>query len=120
MLFAWETTVSSSHTKLTLCINGRQVKIFGGYTRWAVDLAPPDAAAPARVALTAVDAATAAATGSNGVLPGPAHLNCQFREPLGPVPADWPRSVLQASRCMCSAIGCCVLGRQLVLLVAVW
>lgn len=71
------------------------MKIFGGYTRWAADMPPPDAAMPARMPLTAVDAAFRhAVTGS----PGPVHLNLQFREPLAPSQSLWPSSVLQA-RC---------------------
>ena len=33
-----------------------QVKIFGGYTRWAVDVPPPDPAVPVRALLTTTDA----------------------------------------------------------------
>ncbi|KAK9806829.1 hypothetical protein WJX72_004058 [[Myrmecia] bisecta] len=69
-----------------------QVKIFGGCTRWAVDVPPPDPAVPARMVLTTVDTAVRYATGTPA---GPVHLNCQFREPLAPVQAAWPEPVLQ-------------------------
>ena len=68
-----------------------QVKIFGGYVRWAADLGPPDAAVPARAALAAADEAVRRASGPAA---GPVHLNLQFREPLAPVPAPWPKQAL--------------------------
>jgi isochorismate synthase/2-succinyl-5-enolpyruvyl-6-hydroxy-3-cyclohexene-1-carboxylate synthase/2-succinyl-6-hydroxy-2,4-cyclohexadiene-1-carboxylate synthase/O-succinylbenzoate synthase len=74
-----------------------QVKIFGGYTRFAADLAPPTGDAPARVLLTTLDAAVGAAT--DPASPGPAHVNCQFREPLGPAVVPWSQGLLQ--------VGCC-------------
>lgn len=69
-----------------------QVKIFGGYVRWAVDVPPPDHVMPLRSLLTSVDTAVRFATD----LPaGPVHMNCQFREPLAPAVANWPSSLLQ-------------------------
>ncbi len=76
-----------------VCVMCAQVKIFGGYTRWAADVPAPDAAMPARLALTTVDAAYRHATGDG---PGPVHLNLQFREPLAPSQTPWPSSALQA------------------------
>ncbi|KAK9805814.1 hypothetical protein WJX73_002942 [Symbiochloris irregularis] len=70
-----------------------QVKIFGSYPRWAMDIPPPNANTRARVALTNVDTAMRWATCSTR--PGPVHLNCQFEEPLVPRPAQWSTSVLQ-------------------------
>ena len=69
-----------------------QVKIFGGYTRWAVDMQAPDSTTPARMVLTTVDAAARAAMATPA---GPVHLNLQFREPLAPVEADWSAAVLK-------------------------
>lgn len=69
------------------------MKIFGDYTQYAVDLAPPTGEAPARVLLTTLDAAVSASL--NPAAPGPVHVNCQFREPLGPAAAPWPRDVLR-------------------------
>lgn len=69
-----------------------QVKIFGSYVRWAVDLPPPDDAMPARVVLSTIDTAVRHAKGN---LAGPVHLNCQFREPLTPATVDWSRTCLQ-------------------------
>ncbi|KAK9837268.1 hypothetical protein WJX81_002656 [Elliptochloris bilobata] len=68
-----------------------QVKIFGGYVRWAADLGPPDAAVPARAVLAAADEAVRRASGPAA---GPVHLNLQFREPLAPVLAPWPAGAL--------------------------
>ena len=67
------------------------MKIFGGYVRWAADLGPPDAAVPARAALAAADEAVRRASGPAA---GPVHLNLQFREPLAPVAAPWPKQAL--------------------------
>jgi isochorismate synthase / 2-succinyl-5-enolpyruvyl-6-hydroxy-3-cyclohexene-1-carboxylate synthase / 2-succinyl-6-hydroxy-2,4-cyclohexadiene-1-carboxylate synthase / o-succinylbenzoate synthase len=74
-----------------------QVKIFGGYTRFAADLAPPSGDTPARVLLTTLDTAFGAAT--NPAAAGPVHVNCQFREPLGPAAAPWPQEVLRVNAC---------------------
>ena len=63
-----------------------QTKIFGSFARYAVDLPPPGDGAPARVVATA---AAAALRHLHGARPGPVHLNCQFRDPLGPVRASW-------------------------------
>ncbi|KAK9785594.1 hypothetical protein WJX73_010853 [Symbiochloris irregularis] len=73
--------------------NALQVKIFGGYPQWAMDIPPPNVNTRARVALTTVDTAMRWATCSTW--PGPVHLNCQFEEPLVPRPAQWSTSVLQ-------------------------
>ena len=72
-----------------------QVKIFGGYTRWAIDVAPPDHEVPVRGLLTSADAAVRFATGTPA---GPVHINCQFREPLAPAAADWPPSLLKVGQ----------------------
>lgn len=69
-----------------------QVKIFGGYTRWAVDVPPPDHVVPVRALLTSADAAVRFAM---GVPAGPVHINCQFREPLAPAAAAWPQALLK-------------------------
>jgi len=69
-----------------------QVKIFGGYTRWVIDVPPPDHVVPVRGLLTSADAAVRFATGTPA---GPVHINCQFREPLAPAAADWPHSLLK-------------------------
>lgn len=70
-----------------------QVKMFGDYTRWAMDVAAPDVSVPARSVLTTVDQAFRQCMGP---LPGPVHLNCQYREPLGSAADAWPQnSVLQ-------------------------
>jgi 2-succinyl-5-enolpyruvyl-6-hydroxy-3-cyclohexene-1-carboxylate synthase len=70
-----------------------QPGMFGGATRWSVDLPAPvgsseqGAAAEALSWRTAARQAVAAARGSTGE-PGPVHLNVQLREPL--VPTDHP------------------------------
>ena len=74
---------------------GAQVKLFGGYTRWACDLSAPHDGTPARMVLTTADAAVRWAT--NEGLEGPVHLNCPFREPLLPRAAPWSPTALQVS-----------------------
>ena len=69
-----------------------QVKIFGGYVRWAVDVAPPDHVMPLRSLLTTLDTAVRFASDAPA---GPVHMNCQFREPLAPAVADWPSQLLK-------------------------
>jgi 2-succinyl-5-enolpyruvyl-6-hydroxy-3-cyclohexene-1-carboxylate synthase len=59
-----------------------QVRLFGGYTRWFVDMALPEATPElARYVRTVAGRAIAA---SMGAPKGPVHLNCPFREPLLP------------------------------------
>jgi 2-succinyl-5-enolpyruvyl-6-hydroxy-3-cyclohexene-1-carboxylate synthase len=71
-----------------------QVKLFGEYVRWFVDLpTPTDEIDPAYV-LTTVDQAVYWARRCPA---GPVHCNCMFRKPLGPEPdgEDWSESLLQ-------------------------
>ena len=79
--------------RLTACV-GPQVKIFGSYARWTFDMPPPSAAAPARMALTTIDAAHRHAVAPQ---PGPVHINVQLREPLSPVRQPWPPEVLHVA-----------------------
>ena len=58
-----------------------QVKMFGDYVRWQVDMPCPSAEVPAAYVLTTVDQAVQRACSPH---PGPVHLNCMFREPLLP------------------------------------
>ncbi len=60
-----------------------QVKIYGGTTRWAADLAVAGEWSPTQDHLIA-HRAVASATGIN---PGPVHLNWPLREPLEPLAA---------------------------------
>jgi 2-succinyl-5-enolpyruvyl-6-hydroxy-3-cyclohexene-1-carboxylate synthase len=62
-----------------------QVKLYGGYVRWFVDVAPPHANPEdktLRYLRTTIDRAVAYAKGVNG---GPVHLNVPFEKPLEPV-----------------------------------
>ena len=59
-----------------------------------MDMAAPDTSTPARTVLTLVDNAV---RNCMGPLPGPVHLNCQYREPLGPGAETWPEMVLEVS-----------------------
>lgn len=68
------------------------MKLFGGFVRYACDVAPPDAgASSARQLLTTIDSAFHKAVGPPA---GPVHLNCNFREPLAPSGAPWPRELV--------------------------
>ncbi|ARA92980.1 2-succinyl-5-enolpyruvyl-6-hydroxy-3-cyclohexene-1-carboxylate synthase [Rhodothermaceae bacterium RA] len=58
-----------------------QVKLFGAYVRWFVDLPAPDPQMDPAMVLTTVDQAVYRALRSPA---GPVHLNCMFREPLAP------------------------------------
>jgi 2-succinyl-5-enolpyruvyl-6-hydroxy-3-cyclohexene-1-carboxylate synthase len=65
-----------------------QVKIFGDYVRWHVDLPPPAGDVDPAYVLSTVDQAVHR---SRRVPAGPVHLNCMFRKPLEPVaPAGAP------------------------------
>ncbi|MFB6231586.1 MAG: 2-succinyl-5-enolpyruvyl-6-hydroxy-3-cyclohexene-1-carboxylic-acid synthase, partial [Salinibacter sp.] len=62
-----------------------QVKIFGDYVRWQVDLPPPtDEIDPAYV-LTTTNQAVHRTTRAPA---GPVHVNCMFRKPLEPVETE--------------------------------
>jgi 2-succinyl-5-enolpyruvyl-6-hydroxy-3-cyclohexene-1-carboxylate synthase len=58
-----------------------QVKIFGNYVRWHIDLPCPDEHIPAQMPLTTIDQAIMQARLKPS---GPVHINCMFREPLEP------------------------------------
>lgn len=62
-----------------------QVKIFGDYARWFVDLPCPGLEMPPEVMLTTVDQALYRSCGAMG---GPVQINCMFREPLAPEQQD--------------------------------
>jgi len=62
-----------------------QVKIFGDYVRWFVDLPCPTRRISPAFVLTTVDQAVHRCR--RGV-PGPVHINCMFREPLTPEPEE--------------------------------
>jgi hypothetical protein len=58
-----------------------QVKVFGGYTRWFSDIAPPHEALPGRLILSTIDTAVRMATaapspGEDGGRPRWGHLAC--------------------------------------------
>ncbi len=61
-----------------------QVKLYGDYVRWHLDMPCPDPAIPPQMVLTTMDQAVFRAREPLG---GPVHLNCMFREPLAPEPA---------------------------------
>lgn len=60
-----------------------QVKIFGDYIRWQVDLPTPTTDITPRMVLSTADQAVHRAIRPP---PGPVHLNCMFRKPLEPRP----------------------------------
>lgn len=58
-----------------------QVKLFGDYVRWRIDLPAPDTKISPAFVLTTVDQAVYRSRRSPQ---GPVHINCMFREPLAP------------------------------------
>lgn len=56
-----------------------QVKIFGDYVRWQVDMPCPDVRIPMRYVGTTISQAMSFV---NRVPNGPVHVNCMFREPF--------------------------------------
>ncbi len=58
-----------------------QVKMYGNYVRWQVDLPAPDIHIDPAFLLTTMDQAVFRAVNP---MPGPVHINCMFREPLAP------------------------------------
>jgi len=71
-----------------------QVKLFGGYVRWQVDLPCPDLHIPPEFVLSTVDHAVHRSMDRN---PGPVHINQMFREPLAPVTLSDGAGVWSAS-----------------------
>ncbi len=73
-----------------------QPGIFGGYTRWAIDLPVPDDTVPAATVESAAKRAYESALGARaGHVAGPVHVNCPFREPLAPTEAAWDPACLE-------------------------
>ncbi len=68
-----------------------QPGIFGRYIRWQFDLPCPAENFPLTALLTTADQAVFR---SQYPLAGPVHLNCMFREPLGPQRVAYPRRAL--------------------------
>ena len=65
-----------------------QIKLYGDYVRWFVDVSPPEAHPDdltLRYLRTTVDRAVAT---SQGAQAGPVHLNLPFPKPLEPTPID--------------------------------
>ena len=60
-----------------------QVKIYGDYARFFFDLPCPAQEISLETVLTTVDQAVYR---SRANFPGPAHINCMFRQPLEPIP----------------------------------
>lgn len=62
-----------------------QVKIYGDYVRWQVDLPTPSTDIDPEMVLTTADQA---AYRARRVPPGPVHCNCMFRKPLAALPDE--------------------------------
>jgi 2-succinyl-5-enolpyruvyl-6-hydroxy-3-cyclohexene-1-carboxylate synthase len=75
-----------------------QIKLFGSHVRWFVDVAPPETEAVAIRSLRTLAGRALAA--SNGLSPGPVHLNFPFRKPLEPIPVagDVPEAILKETK----------------------
>ncbi|MEI6640296.1 MAG: 2-succinyl-5-enolpyruvyl-6-hydroxy-3-cyclohexene-1-carboxylic-acid synthase [Chlorobium sp.] len=63
----------------------RQENIFGGYTRWNMQLPAPSTDTPLKALLSTVAYAVAKSLGESA---GPVHLNQPFREPFEPATPD--------------------------------
>jgi 2-succinyl-5-enolpyruvyl-6-hydroxy-3-cyclohexene-1-carboxylate synthase len=63
-----------------------QVKMFGDHVRWFVEVAPPEANPPATTLRSLRTLACRALAATQGLPPGPVHLNFPFRKPLEPTP----------------------------------
>lgn len=63
-----------------------QVKMFGDHVRWFVEVAPPEANPPAITLRSLRTLACRALAATQGMPPGPVHLNFPFRKPLEPTP----------------------------------
>ncbi|KAL5987497.1 hypothetical protein ACLOJK_035245 [Asimina triloba] len=69
-----------------------QVDHYGSFVRFFFSLPPPSDNIPARMVLTTLDSAAYKATQTPC---GPAHINCQFREPLDDSPRAWSWNCLK-------------------------
>jgi len=65
-----------------------QVKLYGDQALWFVDVALPDAAAPAVAMRNLRALAVRAVATANGIVRGPVHLNFPFRPPFEPGSPD--------------------------------
>lgn len=70
-----------------------QDRLFGRYARWSFDLPTPSLDVPPQMLLTTIDQAVYRSRYNH---PGPVHLNCRYREPLEPHPADTPSAYTAA------------------------
>jgi 2-succinyl-5-enolpyruvyl-6-hydroxy-3-cyclohexene-1-carboxylate synthase len=81
-----------------------QVKMYGDHVLWSFDMAIPQANPPALVQRAGQSIAARAYHLANGIVKGPVHLNCPFRQPLEPaappLPAITPpaRATVQMAR----------------------
>jgi 2-succinyl-5-enolpyruvyl-6-hydroxy-3-cyclohexene-1-carboxylate synthase len=65
-----------------------QVKLYGSYPRWSVDVAPPTAQ-PSDAAVAALRSlACRALAAAQGLPPGPVHLNLPYSKPLEPIEVE--------------------------------
>ncbi|XWX05538.1 2-succinyl-5-enolpyruvyl-6-hydroxy-3-cyclohexene-1-carboxylic-acid synthase (plasmid) [Aggregatilineales bacterium SYSU G02658] len=69
-----------------------QVKLFGGYALWSVDLLLPEADMPADAFRSLRTTANRAYAVANGIPKGVVHLNVPFRKPLEPTPVPSDRT----------------------------
>lgn len=63
-----------------------QVKLYGNYVRWFMDMPVPTAEIEPQMVLTTIDQGVFMA---KHPMPGPVHINCMFREPLAPDETDF-------------------------------
>ncbi len=63
-----------------------QVKLFGGYVRWAIEAPIPEKDPPETTLRALQSIAGRAFALCMGVRPGPVHINLPFRKPLEPTP----------------------------------
>lgn len=74
-----------------------QIKLYGDYARWFVDVAPPEADPPAVALRNLRTLAARAYAVADGTPKGVVHLNFPFRKPLEPTPVPGDRTSAQAS-----------------------
>lgn len=67
-----------------------QVKMYGDHVLWSFDLAIPQPNPPALVQRATQSVAARAYQIANGLVKGPVHLNCPFRQPLEPAAPPLP------------------------------